>query len=321
MMKNLNGRNNSILFEKDGVLFIKKQIIGDAEDVQRRYTNLLYWDNILRSNREIHSPLIEYKDDNSHTIIYKWLEGAENLQDKITNSSCEDMAFYIYKAAELMKKISKLSIEKARLEEKKHSNLISPIIALSEEKYVNSTGGELELFAILQHDNQLKERIINNKDSIISEGAKHGDLRLDQFVVTPDNKVWIIDFEEFGYGNQLIDIAGILGSILFDSLYRTFSSIDGDNISETEINKHFMNNGEKNLRSIQPIMRKVYHIYKNNDDFLEAREISKLIGSFLIERVMSRAQFTFRLSDIDKAIVGVGRQAILYPDSVLELLL
>lgn len=34
---------------------------------------------------------------------------------------------------------------------------------------------------------------------------------------------------------------------------------------------------------------------------------------------MSRAKFSFRLSAMDKAILGVGRQAILYPEYMQDL--
>lgn len=323
-MANLTGRNNSVFFEKDGKRFIKKQLIGEPNDVKRRYNNLILWDQILRLNKEINSPVIESKDDDSYTVVYKWLEGSENLQDKVSNTSIESVASDIYKATELLKKINSLNIQDFEMKKKPRKEKISPLIALTEGKYINSTGGELELFALLQHDNFLKGHIFDNNKSNSNqknEGIRHGDMRLDQFIVTPDNKVWIVDFEEFGYGNKLADVAGILGSILFDVLYKTFSSIDMEIIDENEVNRQFMNNGERNLNNVKPVMEKVYRIY--TDEFItsDAKEIARLIGWFLIERIMSRAQFTFRLSDVDKAIAGVGRQAVLEPDSVLDLLL
>ncbi|PTH71427.1 phosphotransferase, partial [Staphylococcus agnetis] len=47
--------------------------------------------------------------------------------------------------------------------------------------------------------------------------------------------------------------------------------------------------------------------------------LSKNIGWFLIERVMSRAKFSFRLLDTDKAILGIGREIIVSPEKLLDL--
>ena len=47
--------------------------------------------------------------------------------------------------------------------------------------------------------------------------------------------------------------------------------------------------------------------------------IARNIGWFLVERIMSRAKFSFRLTAIDKAILGRGREVIVFPENLIEL--
>ena len=48
--------------------------------------------------------------------------------------------------------------------------------------------------------------------------------------------------------------------------------------------------------------------------------LSMNIGSFLIERIFSRSKLSFRLSAIDKAIAGIGREFVLSSDKLTNLL-
>ena len=50
----------------------------------------------------------------------------------------------------------------------------------------------------------------------------HGDIRLDQFLSSLTNEVWIIDFEEYSFGDALKDLGGIIGSVLFDVYIKIF---------------------------------------------------------------------------------------------------
>ncbi|AUS13059.1 phosphotransferase [Bacillus subtilis] len=313
-----SGRNISYKEIQKNKFFFRKKLLGQQEDVSRRYNNLLKWDRVLEGEIDFNSLRITNSDSKDFSLQYEWIENATSLQS-LLSEAVDNMDELVNKAAVMLAKIHSLPDEKNGSEIHKQ-NWYRPVFALEIEEYANCTGAELELFSLLQHDNELLSALFNHyndKENIM--GMSHGDIRLDQFLYDGE-KVWIIDFEEFHYGDILRDLAGLIGSIFFEVLLKTFSSSIQDSSEPKEIDKDFVERGTTYLDNYESIMHSAFKAYQDTVSYkVDKKRLVTNIGWFVIERIMSRAKFSFRLSAMDKAILGVGRQAILYPEYMQDL--
>ncbi|WP_336805475.1 phosphotransferase [Bacillus subtilis] len=313
-----SGRNISYKEIQKNKFFFRKKLLGQQEDVSRRYNNLLKWDRVLEGEIDFNSLRITNSDSKDFSLQYEWIENATSLQS-LLSEAVDNMDELVNKAAVMLAKIHSLPDEKNGSKIHKQ-NWYRPVFALEIEEYANCTGAELELFSLLQHDNELLSALFNHyndKENIM--GMSHGDIRLDQFLYDGE-KVWIIDFEEFHYGDILRDLAGLIGSIFFEVLLKTFSSSIQDSSEPKEIDKDFVERGTTYLDNYESIMHSAFKAYQDTVSYkVDKKRLVTNIGWFVIERIMSRAKFSFRLSAMDKAILGVGRQAILYPEYMQDL--
>ncbi|USK17601.1 phosphotransferase [Bacillus velezensis] len=313
-----SGRNVSYKEIHNNKYFFKKKLLGQKEDVFRRYNNLLKWDRVLEGAIDVNSLKITNSDSNDFTLQYEWIENAESLQG-LLSEAVDNMDELVNKAAVILAKIHLLPDEKNGSEIHRQ-NWYRPVLALEIEEYANCTGAELELFSLLQHDDELLNALFNHyNDKENMMGMCHGDIRLDQFLYDGE-KVWIIDFEEFHYGDILRDLAGLIGCIFFEALLKTFSSSIQDSSEPKEIDKDFVERGKTYLDNCESVMHSAFKAYQDTVSYkVDKKRLVINIGWFVIERIMSRAKFSFRLSAMDKAILGVGRQAILYPEYMQDL--
>ncbi|UQS84132.1 phosphotransferase [Bombilactobacillus thymidiniphilus] len=317
MGKVMYGRNDSTLEQTvDGIKVIKKILVGTQKDKFRRINNIIKFDEFLNDGLNINSPKLISYDKSDFSVMHKWIDNSINLED-LLNEDVDYFSKYINDAMFIISQINNLPLQ--------NKNNISvdpvhsPLIALTVEEYSHSTGAELELFSIIQHDSKLI-KALSCRSKNVQQGYHHGDLRLDQFLVDNKGNLYIIDLEEFNVGDVWLDLAGFIGSILFSSLLKTFSTSSSDANTDKEIDYSFMERGKNNLSEIKPLLIKSidsYSSYTNRAIDLENLAID--IGWFVIERVISRSKFTFRLSEVDKAIAGVGRQAIVYPETINNL--
>lgn len=190
------------------------------------------------------------------------------------------------------------------------------LYALNKYEYAGCTGAELELFSLLQQDSELVETIMqqsHDNDVCIC----HGDIRLDQFIFTDDD-IWIIDFEELRKGDPSRDLAGLIGSIYFDCLLKTFTETTQETSDAKEIEDQFMERGLNYIEQMRPLIQLAYQTYVSKK-MINNIHLARNIGWFLVERIMSRAKFSFRLTAIDRAILGIGREVIVFPKNLIEL--
>ena len=318
------GRNKTTVIEKDNRHIFRKKLSGNEADVLRRYNNLILWDKYCSKNEKIASPSILNKNDDDFVLDYEYVENGESLQTKYAVCSEEEAADLVKKAARMLAGINntKLNVKATDPISFAEKNMF---IAVDKDAYCLCSGGEIEFISILHHDKELMDMIRSNQEKFDNNGNYglcHGDIRFDQFLVDEDNKLWITDFEECHYGNTSHDLAGLLGSILFDSLLNTFSYADSECVDSNGVDRKFMERGQKNMDKAGSLMKAAYEEYSKNVDFkVDLNEVSFRIGTFILERILSRAKFSFRMSAVDKAIAGVGKQAITNTSLIEEMIL
>ena len=132
------------------------------------------------------------------------------------------------------------------------------------------------------------------------------------------DRLWIIDFEEFRKGDPTRDLAGIIGAIYFDCLLKTFTETTQETSNAKKVEAQMLERGKNYIAQMTPTMQLAYQTYASKKT-MNKIQFAKNIGWFLLERIMSRAKYSFRLSAIDKAILGIGREIIVFPEKLTEL--
>ncbi|MBA8762313.1 phosphotransferase [Staphylococcus schleiferi subsp. coagulans] len=309
-------RNITSLLEHEGTLFFKKVIKGPREDALRRFDNCVQWEKLCQKIPQVNSPKLMRADRNDLCLIYEWLENARSLEDCL-NDKMPELEAYIVEAVKLLAILHTSEVNSVEIDnEKDLPNRKSLMLAIDKYDYASCTGAELELLSLLQQDYDFIEKIFNT-EVCIETCLCHGDIRLDQFMYR-QNQLWLIDFEELRMGDYTKDLAGILGSLYFNCLLKTFGSTTQETSDEIEVEAQFIERGIEYIEEMRPIIRSAYKTYSNIKK-VDTIQLSTNIGWFIIERIMSRSKFSFRLSAIDKAILGIGREIIVSPNQLVEL--
>ncbi|MBI5974390.1 phosphotransferase [Staphylococcus canis] len=306
-----DGRNITSVELIDGKKYFKKKVVGVEEDASKRYQNLINWEELKQFNTNIHSPSLLKKNKEKKELVYEYLENTISLEDIMDNKN-SDSLFLIRKATQILVDLHSFDFSRTNIEiEVSKVNRRDNILNLNKYEYASFTGAEIELFSLLQNDKEFIN-VIDKKIDNENYTFCHGDIRLDQFLFDNEKNMWIIDFEEMCIGDPMRDLAGIIGSLYFNSLLKTFSSTTQETSNIAEVESHFIDKGTVYIEETKPLLKEILSTYSNN------REIDKLklytnIGWFIIERIISRAKFTYRMSPVDKAILGIGREIIVNP--------
>lgn len=321
----LIGRNNNRIEMFGDKKVIKKKLVGDAADVMRRQNNLELWQKDLPKN--FNTPLLIKQDNAQAVYFYEWIRKTRTVQELVHDtlgtgniSALNDIFIELAKLLATVHKISPSNTDKIN-----NVKLLSrPLIALTPEEYANASGAELECLSLLQHDNDLLSKLKNYTTQEQYKVMIHGDVRLDQFLFNQSNEVWIIDFEEYSFGDLLKDLSGVVGSVLFEVYLKIFSEsweISDEEIDERIINDYLLSREQKLLEEAFPLIKLFLQNYQSKSGkTIDFNYLSINLGSFLLERILSRSKLSFRLSAIDKAILGIGREFIVSSHKLSQIL-
>lgn len=318
MSESLKKGRNILLTDKSyGHNYLSKKLVGEYNDKKRRANNIVAWNSLLPL-KKINSPKLINIDLDDFIVKHEFINNANSLENVLIKNFSNNKRFF-YDAISILCEIHSITNKNINIQSTKDIKRNSPLEIMSIDDYQNCSGGELELFSLLQHDELLIKALSTNYTNEIS--PIHGDVRLDQFLVDSTQNLWVVDFEEFCYGDITKDIAGLMGSLIFNSLIDVFSTSVPDLFEEEDINSDILHRGEEELDKLIPTLKKSIIIYQETRNLeINLKTLSINLGWFLIERVISRSKLTFKLSEIDKAIAGIGRQAIIFPETFVSLL-
>ena len=323
-MELLKGRNNlkQVRENKDNYA-LRKQLTGNPVDKDRRYKNLLAWDKCI-DTVNIPSPHILKTDSESYLLTYEWIAG-KSVQNMYEESGKHPSKKVLADIAANLARINSLSnvSDGDKIESTSINNGF--LLALKKEEYANLSGGEISLIGILQHDHQLIhavehffQKFRHSKHHI---GMCHGDFRLDQVMLGDNGQLYMVDFEEFHYGYTACDISGLLGSLFFNALFKVFSSAP-DALSETtDYAGYYQSEEMKAFDEVAPLLSLCVTAYeKKLGEKIDLAEIAYFVAWFMIERIISRAKFVFKISPADRAILGISKAIILEPADFTDLI-
>lgn len=322
------GRNSFRVHSDERGMMITKHLQGEQWDIARRLDNSLAWEQISPEVRGVASPRFISHDND--TITHEYVLGGVSLQEKIDEAqSPYDVLDALDRAANTLGHLHSFSVSRAeevlgraQRDEKDIPNrgLLDRLEGLTVDEYASASGGELQCWSLFHHDSLLQEAMrawagtTHARTTLV-----HGDLRPDQFLLTGE-ECWLVDWEEFTLGSAMRDLAGLLGALVFQAMFATFSSpVNSTDVAE--IHYALIASGQERLEALRPIVRRVLDSYVRAGGQVEdIVELARWTSWYLVERVIARSVLAVDLSATDKAVAGVGRQGIIDPSSMLQAL-
>jgi hypothetical protein len=191
--------------------------------------------------------------------------------------------------------------------------------SLSLDRYVAGSAAELGVWQLVQHDRRLRAALADlaasSADAARSPG--HGDLRLDQFLLA-SGELYLADWEEFSLADPARDVGGFAGEWLYRAARRMFGEVDLDDAGlVADAHQAFVDNGRRQLAAVRPLVTAFWQGYRAvrgaaADRALAERAVA-FAGWHLFDRVFATAVNASRATEVDRAVAGVGRGALLSP--------
>ena len=197
--------------------------------------------------------------------------------------------------------------------------------ALTIPEYAESSGGELEVWALLQHDRRFQESLdaLADASELAPTTVCHGDLRLDQFLVSGDD-LFIIDWEEMRLADPAIDIGSFAGEWLHRAAFLMFSDLEADPTgTSAEAHESLVSRGERELDVVRPFIVAFWRGYREQRDDIDdnlAVRATAYAGWHLFDRLLAGAMVRAQISHAERAIAGIGRSALISPGEFTEVI-
>lgn len=174
-----------------------------------------------------------------------------------------------------------------------------------------ATSGYLDVWRLIQSDNELRVALHQLVASTFNPRPVHGDLRVDQFLAAGP-KIWIIDWEEFRLGDPARDIGSICGELLYSRMRRLTER--GENHAAPLTEADILRNGAELIDLAKQDISAFWGFYKaifdTADQHLATRS-ANYIGWQLFDRALAAGSYLGRISAFDRAIAGIGRNLIM----------
>lgn len=304
-----------------GAQVFVKQLGGETKDALARFERITAFERVGRRAPlgELRGPRYLGGDADSRLVAFELLEdccsGAELASDEAFDNSLAEQAGRIVAA------LHELPVEAGELDESPATMPpMESLRALSLPQYIASSAAQIEAWTLMQADPELIEALhrLRRSEQEAPHRPTHCDLRLDQFLMT-DGTLYLTDFEEF----RLADPARDVGSFAGEWLYRAVIGIPGSLGTENDpgfgpSHEDVVARGVQELDRLRPRVEAFCRGYRAGRTELEAgfaQRAAAYAGWHLIDRMLAGAAQRARLAAVDRGAAGIGRSALLTPES------
>ncbi|WP_432536637.1 class V lanthionine synthetase subunit LxmK [Kineococcus arenarius] len=192
-----------------------------------------------------------------------------------------------------------------------------------------SSAGELAAWRLLQHDRELVQALtgLRRDERQVDPVPSHGDLRVDQFLVTEGESgpaLHLTDWEEFRLSDPARDVGAFAGEWLFRGVLDIVTDRGEAAFVDVEFTHDVvLERGAAKLQRLLPLVRSFWASYRQVRPVVDpglSTRATAFAGWHLIDRLIAGATRTSRLSGIERAAAGIGRNALLSPDRFADVL-
>ncbi|MFI5678374.1 class V lanthionine synthetase subunit LxmK [Streptomyces cellulosae] len=300
-----------------------KQLKGSPKESLKRYRRVLAFERLSKGGtRPFPRPEFLGGDEEQRLLVFRMLDDIRSGSELAA-----DEEFTEPMSAEAGRTLAALHRLPFRAEDFPEPDPhpyppVEDLRSLPLEMYVNATGAFVQAWGLLQRDTALLEeleRLRAAEDGLVRVPV-HGDLRLDQFLLT-DTAFYVNDWEEFRLGDPARDVGAYVGEWLHRAVLRIPAQETDDAFSAVLTHEEVVARGSEELTRVLPLVSAFHRGYREGggpgDDGFVVRATS-YAGWHLIDRLIASTRESGRLSAIVRAAAGIGRTALLDPRSFVS---
>ncbi|QHC54386.1 phosphotransferase family enzyme [Rathayibacter tanaceti] len=304
--RNLNAR---LRFSDGDDVFVKAvRGLGSAGRYQRVTT---FHDVMDLTGLPVRTPDLLARDD-AGLVLAQTVVGAEStFAERVRESTVSPEELELVAGA-LAAVHGATPSDASRVENRPPSLPPHGLDAMPIDLFEGSTMGQLEMWRLLQGDPVLRDRLdalVRSAPSGDAASPIHGDLRSDQ-ILLDGATCWMLDWEDFRLGDPARDAGGLLGELFYHRARRLVHSIvaEGEEVTDASIIAH----GGRMVDEAVPSLRTFWRAYTRAravEEGFAARAVG-FLGWQLFDRALASATYYGRMSAMDRALAGIGREAI-----------
>ena len=313
------GRNPWWVAEAAGGRYFVKQLQGEPEDVTRRLEATEQFERDRHQDagwgRDVGAPVLQ-SSALSGIVIYTHIETEAEAQLGPRLRAQQVEPAEIDKMGRFLAALH--SSRGTPAHNKSFAQMSAAVTGLSLSAFVNATAGQLSVWRLLHRDLELQasvDKLAETSASAVTVPG-HGDLRVDQVLVTEDS--WMVcDWEEY----SRLDPAWEIGSLAGDMMSTVLGGSQSEFVQQAsrpweteEVAEAF----ESRIRYALPLVRALLDSYccarpATGADQSFRDRVAGFAGWHLIEGMLAAGSVGMNVSGLARGISGVGRGILLDP--------
>ncbi|MFI6055878.1 class V lanthionine synthetase subunit LxmK [Streptomyces violascens] len=318
-MQGYAGRNDNwrVPTSDAGDLFVKR-LRGDRQRVVARMNRLLAFQEIIAAHPQHEARTVRFHgaDRERSLLVFDHLPEARTASELLSDDEFTiELAYRLGRVLGEVHQLPKVPVES---EEFVDGKALTAFYALAPEDYANCSGGEVEAWAMLQHDKQLVEALerLRGMSADAPITTTHCDIRLDQFLLAGDD-IYVIDWEEFRHSDPARDVGGFVGEFLHHATAQMFAGLDVEaGLSPGAAHEAIVAAGEHQLALVREHITRFWDGYQqlaDVDDGLAVRATG-YAGWHFFDRLLAGAVHGAKLTAAERGMAGIGRNALTQPE-------
>lgn len=306
------GRNYSaIVRPQDADPFFIKVITGI--EATERFDRSVSFSYAKGRPEVVKTPALLAANREACTVVYEVVDAATKMSTVVTDPDVEQATWRAI-GAEIAALHSWKPQDSEALDSSQPALPPSGDQAFSLDFYESASAGQIELFAILQTDKMLRNAIVSLLDQPFDASPIHGDLRTDQ-ILLENGKCWMIDWEDFRFGDPARDLGSILGEVFFHHMRPLFKMASEQGAITPE---SMQRAGGILIDNVRPAFAELWKGYLGATTFTQDSLDGLLdrtvgyVGWQAFDRSLSIGGFVGQISGFEKALIGMGRQMLIH---------
>lgn len=310
-------------------VFVKRLGGPSPADARRRFERLLAFETLAAGDAGniLSGPKFLGCDDEALLVAFELLDDARSGAELAADDAFDDELCQV--AGRLTGALHELPADTGLLDTTPHPlPATDRLRVLPLSVFTAATFGELETWRLLQGDGELLDALHalrHREQALTDKHPIHGDLRLDQFLWTPE-RLHLTDWEEFRLGDPARDVGAFVGEWLYFAVRGIPKAIGSEpdfTFDHETTHEEILSFGVRELDRLRPRMAAFWEGYRSIrttiDEGLRARAVA-FAGWHMFDRMFATAMVGGRVQAADRACAGIGRTVLLSPESFTDTL-
>ncbi|MEU4646260.1 phosphotransferase [Nocardia fluminea] len=321
----LGGRNPNWMTKTStgASVFVKVEL--NSASIDARTSRVKYFYDLLARSGELRSalvaPTLYATTPDARTQVYEVIPNSPTAQQRLVEGSLKPAIMYQIGAA-----LGTLHTHSAA------DPAVPPVAplpssfgfgALDDVTVPVLSAGQLQALNLLHGDSDVHSvasGLLDDHEVSGHVGLIHGDLRLDQILVSADGNYSIIDWEEFGIGPLSRDAGSLIGDIINTAVLAALCGDDAVGRSPASSIELGLINAKEIVAEFCAGYRRAWVQRRPSSppDLDWATSVARYAGWHQFDRLMANAESVTHLPSHARALAGIGRSLMLEPTTFIS---